>query len=135
MLQAIDFAYEDYATLRKIVDGLHRKHFKCSIDDFGCGYSSYRILKSLPMDEIKIDKFFLEQSDSKSRDDAIFSSIIQLAKNLEMKVTQEGVETKEDPDRLIALGCDTVQGFYYSYPPALSDYIIFVAESNKHNIT
>lgn len=64
--QAIDFAYEDYATLRKIVDGLHRKHFKCSIDDFGCGYSSYRILKSLPMDEIKLDKFFLEQSDLKA---------------------------------------------------------------------
>ncbi|MDD6994641.1 MAG: GGDEF domain-containing phosphodiesterase [Candidatus Borkfalkiaceae bacterium] len=129
------FAYEDYATLRKIVDGLHRRGFKCSIDDFGCGYSSYRILKSLPMDEIKLDKFFLERSDSESRDDAIFSSIIQLAKNLGMKVTQEGVETKEDLERLIALGCDTVQGYYYSYPLPLSDYIIFVANSNKHNIT
>lgn len=129
------FAYEDYVTLRTIVDGLHEKGFKCSIDDFGCGYSSYRILKSLPMDEIKLDKFFLEKSDSETRDDAIMTSIIQLAKNLGMKVTQEGVETKEDLERLIALGCDAVQGYYYSYPLPLSDYIVFVANSREHNIT
>lgn len=129
------FAYEDYATLRTIVDGLHEKGFKCSIDDFGYGYSSYRILKSLPMDEIKLDKFFLEESDDVSRDNAIFTSIIQLAKTLGMKVTQEGVETKEDLDRMIEFGCDVVQGYYYSYPLPLSDYIVFVANSREHNIT
>lgn len=129
------FAYEDYETLRVIVDGLHSKGFKCSIDDFGSGYSSYRILKSLPMDEIKLDKFFLEKSDSEERDFAIFTSIIQLAKNLGMKVTQEGVEYKEDLDRLISLGCDVVQGYYYSYPLPLSDYIIFANTSREHNIT
>ncbi len=129
------FAYENYETLRKIVDGLHEKGFKCSIDDFGCGYSSYRILKSLPMDEIKLDKFFLEKSDSESRDLAIFQSIIQLAKNLGMKVTQEGVELKEDVELLIEQGCDVVQGYYYSRPLPLSDYITFVANSREHNIT
>ena len=128
------FAYEDYTTLRAIVDGLHDKGFHCSIDDFGCGYSSYRILKSLPMDEIKLDKFFLEKSDSEVRDEAIFKSIITLAKNLGMKVTQEGVETKEDLDRLIALGCDAVQGYYYSYPLPLSDYIVFVANTHEHDL-
>lgn len=129
------FAYENYETLRKIVDGLHEKGFKCSIDDFGCGYSSYRILKSLPMDEIKLDKFFLEKSDSESRDLAIFQSIIQLAKNLGMKVTQEGVELKEDVELLIQQGCDVVQGYYYSHPLPLSDYITFVANSREHNLT
>ncbi len=129
------FAYEDYETLRIIVDGLHQKGFKCSIDDFGSGYSSYRILKSLPMDEIKLDKFFLEKSDSDERDLAIFKSIINLAKSLGMKVTQEGVEYKEDLDRLVELGCDVVQGYYYSYPLPLSDYIIFVKSSREHDIT
>ena len=129
------FAYEDYVTLRTIVDGLHAKGFKCSIDDFGCGYSSYRILKSLPMDEIKLDEFFLEKSDSESRDMAIFESIIWLAKKLGMKVTQEGVETKEDLDQLIALGCDAVQGYYYSYPLSLSDYIVFAANTREHDLT
>ncbi|MGN1040090.1 MAG: EAL domain-containing protein, partial [Candidatus Fimimonas sp.] len=129
------FAYENYEILRTIVDDLHDKGFKCSIDDFGCGYSSYRILKSLPMDEIKLDKFFLEKSESESRDLAIFQSIIQLAKNLGMKVTQEGVETKEDLLRLIDLGCDVIQGYYYSHPLPLSDYINFVATSREHNIT
>lgn len=129
------FAYENYEILRNIVDDLHDKGFKCSIDDFGCGYSSYRILKSLPMDEIKLDKFFLEKSGDEKRDTAIFQSIIQLAKNLGMKVTQEGVETKEDLLSLIDLGCDVIQGYYYSHPLPLSDYINFVATSREHNIT
>lgn len=129
------FAYENYTTLNTIVSGLHDKGFKCSIDDFGCGYSSYRILKSLPMDEIKLDKFFLEKSDSVKRDLSIFKSIIDLAKDLGMKVTQEGVETKEDLDLLISLGCDVIQGYYYSYPLPLTDYITFVASSREHNIT
>ena len=86
------------------------------------------------MDEIKLDKFFLEKSDSEVRDEAIFKSIITLAKNLGMKVTQEGVETKEDLDRLIALGCDAVQGYYYSYPLPLSDYIVFVANTHEHDL-
>ena len=80
---------------------LQKNGFKCSIDDFGCGYSSYRILKSLPMDEIKLDKFFLEKSKDEKRDGYIFESIIELAKNLGMKVTQEGIETKEEFEEIV----------------------------------
>ncbi|MCQ2399620.1 MAG: GGDEF domain-containing phosphodiesterase, partial [Clostridia bacterium] len=105
------FAYENYGTLSTIVAKLHANGFKCSIDDFGSGYSSYRILKELPMDEIKLDKFFLEKGTYAERDEHIFKSIIALAKNLGMKVTQEGVETREDVDRLISLGVDVVQGY------------------------
>ncbi|MBQ0099395.1 MAG: EAL domain-containing protein, partial [Firmicutes bacterium] len=121
------FAYENYESLRGIIDKLHANGFKCSIDDFGCGYSSYRILKSLPMDEIKLDKFFLERGDSEERDKHIFESVITLAKKLGMKVTQEGVETSEELEKIISLGCDVVQGYYYSHPLGLNDYINFVA--------
>lgn len=128
------FAYENYETLYSITEGLHKNGFKCSIDDFGCGYSSYRILKSLPMDEIKLDKFFLEKGLNEERDSHIFESIIILAKQLGMKVTQEGVETAADLSRLRKLGCDVVQGYFYSHPLSLSDYISFVAQTHDHDL-
>ena len=128
------FAYESYETLNAITAELHKNGFKCSIDDFGSGYSSYRILKSLPMDEIKLDKFFIEKDLSEERDTHIIKSIIDLAKNLGMKVTQEGVETYEDVERLQKLGCDVIQGYYYSHPIPLTDYLNFVATTRDHNI-
>ena len=128
------FAYENVETLSAIVDDLHRNGFKCSIDDFGSGYSSYLILKFLPMDEIKLDKFFIEKGLSRDRDYHIIESVISAAKKLGMKVTQEGVEEYEDIKRLRALGCDVVQGYYYSKPMPLSDYISFCASSREHNI-
>lgn len=128
------FAYENHETLASIVNDLHRNGFKCSIDDFGSGYSSYMILKFLPMDEIKLDKFFIEKGLSRDRDFHIIESIISVAKKLGMKVTQEGVEEYEDIKRLRALGCDVVQGYYYSKPMPLTDYISFCATSREHNI-
>ena len=128
------FAYENYETLSEIVDKLHKNGFKCSIDDFGSGYSSYRILKFLPMDEIKLDRFFVEKGISDDRDTTISESIIGIGKGLGMKVTQEGVETYEDVQRLRALGCDVIQGYLYSHPLPLNDYITFVANSREHNI-
>lgn len=128
------FAYENYETLFKITEDLHRSGFKCSIDDFGSGYSSYRILKSLPMDEIKLDKFFLEKGWSSERDAHIIESILQLAKNLGMKITQEGVETIEEVNMLRAIGFDVIQGYYYSHPLPMTDYINFATNSKEHNI-
>ncbi|MCQ2770495.1 MAG: EAL domain-containing protein, partial [Clostridia bacterium] len=77
------FAYEDYDTLRVIIERLHKNGFKCSIDDFGVGYSSYNTLKQLSMDEIKLDMFFIKSGIAVERDDAIISSIAKLAKDNE----------------------------------------------------
>jgi diguanylate cyclase (GGDEF)-like protein len=94
-----------------------------SIDDFGTGYSSLMYLKKLPVDEIKIDRSFvtdiLEHSDSL----VIVRSIIDLAHNLGMSVTAEGVETLEIWDELSSLGCDISQG-YYSGPPMSSEDLV-----------
>ena len=125
------FAYEDYDMLRSIVNELHKNGFKCSIDDFGSGFSSYNILKELPMDEIKLDRFFIKDGYSHDRDMKILSSIISLARDLHMKVTQDGVETQEQVDLLRKLGCQVVQGYYYSKPLALTDYIGFLSNEKK----
>ena len=101
----------------------------CSLDDFGTGYSSYNVLKTLEMDEIKLDKFFLGKGASFERDQLLLSSTIDVIKKMGVKVTQEGVETKEDYDRLKALGCDVIQGFYFSRPMKYVDYRKFVKEN------
>ena len=128
------FAYENYDVLKTIVDRLHKAGFQTSIDDFGCGYSSYRILKELPMDEIKLDKFFIDYSENPERINSIFESVISLAKKLNMKVTQEGVERPEDVELLKNLGCDVIQGYIYSHPLSLTDYLHFVENTKDHNL-
>lgn len=123
------FAYENYEFLGEIVEKLHRNGFECSIDDFGTGYSSYNILKTIPMDEIKLDKFFLSKGLSQQRDQTVLESVIAMVKKLGMKVTQEGVETKEELYRLEELGCDVIQGYYFAKPMKYSDYCQFIDEN------
>ena len=122
------FAYEDYERLRDIVNQLHANGFKCSIDDFGSGFSSYSILKELPMDELKLDSFFIRKGFSGERDLKILSSVIELGRSLNMKVTQEGVETKDQLLLLKKLGCNVIQGYYYAKPLVQSDYIDFMSQ-------
>ena len=120
------FAFEDYERLRETVNALHRNGFNCSIDDFGSGFSSYNILKELPMDEIKLDRFFIDKGFSDERDFKVLSSVIQLGRGLNMKVTQEGVETRSQMDMLKKLGCNVIQGYFYSKPLVESDYDDFL---------
>ena len=124
-------AYENFDMLKLMTEELHANGFYCSIDDFGSGYSSYNTLKELQMDEIKLDSFFIKRGTSFDRDMAILQSVISLAKKLGMKVTQEGVETHDEMDLLRKLGCDVVQGYHYSKPLFLSDYVQFISDPNK----
>ena len=101
----------------------------CSLDDFGTGYSSFSVLKELEMDEIKLDKVFLDRSSHPDRDEMLLQSVIGMVKKIGTKITQEGVENKEQFDKLIAYGCDVVQGFYFARPMKYSDYRQFVEEN------
>ncbi len=89
---------------------------KLAIDDFGTGYSSLLYLKNYPIDRIKIAREFIEDILTVPNDRAIASTVIAMAKSLNMQVIAEGVETKEQADLLLELGCDEVQGFHYSPP-------------------
>ena len=87
-----------------------------SIDDFGGGYSSLQRLCSLPFNEIKIDAEFIRDLSSEPRSRAAISSVLSMARELNIGVVIEGIETVEQRDILISLGCETGQGYLLAHP-------------------
>jgi diguanylate cyclase (GGDEF)-like protein len=87
-----------------------------ALDDFGTGYSSLSYLTAFPFDKIKIDKSFIRNLTHQPRSSAIISSIVTLARGLDMSVTAEGVETAEEFERLKALGVNFAQGYLFGRP-------------------
>lgn len=127
------FAYENYEYLAEIIKQLKSEGFLCSLDDFGTGYSSFSVLKELEMDEIKLDKVFLEKSSRPDRDEMLLQSVIEMAKKTGAKITQEGVEEKRQFDKLVSYGCDVIQGYYFARPMKYVDYRKFVEDNfTKH---
>lgn len=118
-------AMSDTADFNKILDALHKIGFKVSMDDFGSGYSSLNVLGKIDIDEMKIDKDFLkevsEKKDSKSV--MIMEEMIQLSKKLNLKTVVEGVETKENEEMIRQFGCDYAQGYYYSKPIPVDEFV------------
>lgn len=91
-----------------------------SLDDFGSGYSSLSYLQNLPIDRLKMDRLFIK--DFPYQNDNLIRSIINLGHNLKLKVLAEGAENKEQVELLQNLGCDQVQGYYYSKPVPIEDF-------------
>jgi EAL domain-containing protein (putative c-di-GMP-specific phosphodiesterase class I) len=90
--------------------------FHLSIDDFGTGYSSLAYLRRFPIDELKIDRMFVQGLINSEQDQQIVKSIVDLAHNFKLPVVAEGVEDEETLKALQALGCDEIQGFYFAKP-------------------
>lgn len=111
-----------------------RKHgFGVSIDDFGAGYSSLNMLKDMETDVIKLDKEFFRTGRLKKEDKIILSNIITMAKQLNMKVLSEGVETLEQSAFLKEVHCDMVQGFLYAKPMPVMIFENLMARLTKTN--
>jgi EAL domain-containing protein (putative c-di-GMP-specific phosphodiesterase class I) len=102
-----------------------------SIDDFGTGYSSLAYLRSLPMNEIKIDRSFVMNMDKDENDAVIVRSTIDLGRNLGLDVVAEGVESETIWSQLDALGCDLLQGFYLSRPVPAGDLVAWLRERQR----
>ena len=94
---------------------------KLSLDDFGTGYSSLGYLKNLPVDKIKIDRSFIQDLPHDDNDAALLNSIVALSEGLNLKVLAEGVETQDQQDMLLELGCYYSQGYFFSKPKSAND--------------
>jgi diguanylate cyclase (GGDEF)-like protein len=101
---------------------LKEKGFKIAIDDFGSGYASFKYLKNLLADILKIDKEFVENIANSTNDRKIVEIIIDFANKFEMNLIAEGVENKDQENILSKLGCNLFQGYYYSKPLPLQDF-------------
>jgi diguanylate cyclase (GGDEF)-like protein len=104
-----------------IVERLRSMGFQLSIDDFGTGYSSLAYLKKLPVSELKIDQSFVMDMLASENDVVIVRATIDLAHNLGLKVTAEGVENAEALEMLKRFGCDIGQGYFFSRPMPIDE--------------
>ncbi|MGF1591489.1 MAG: EAL domain-containing protein [Pleurocapsa sp.] len=95
---------------------LKTRGISIALDDFGTGYSSLSYLQKLPINTLKIDRSFVTNIASNPDDAAISKAIVALAQSLELNITAEGVETKEQFNYLQSQGCHEVQGYYFSRP-------------------
>jgi diguanylate cyclase (GGDEF)-like protein len=107
-------ALQDSEAIRDILQSVKSMGVKCSIDDFGVGFSNLGYLGTLPIDKIKIDKSFVRRINSPDGKSALVVGIISLARGLGLEVVAEGVETKEELDFLRRHGCDQIQGYLFS---------------------
>lgn len=118
------------ATAEMLV-AFRRIGIKIAIDDFGTGYSSLNYLKQLPLTRLKIDQSFISDIPTDHHDVAIARTIIALGKNLSLDVLAEGIETAEQLAFLQAEGCNSGQGYHFSYPlppDALKDYLLAIQQ-------
>lgn len=104
---------------------------KISIDDFGTGYSSLYYLKHLPLDELKIDRAYVQDITEDHNDAAIVEAILSMSRHLGLEVVAEGVETKEQADFLHKNGCTCFQGFLYSNSLPLDEFAARYLQKNE----
>jgi len=115
-----------------VIDALVRlkaQGISIALDDFGTGYSSLSYLQKLPLDRLKVDRAFVTDIDKEGQS-VIAETIINLGKKMNLKVIAEGIEEIAQQERLIELGCDEVQGFYYAKPMPEEEFLQFLNEQN-----
>ena len=102
----------------EIMRALKRQGVRIALDDFGTGYSSLRYLRSFPLDALKIPRFFVEGIERSFEDSALARATLQLGDTFGLDVVAEGVETREQVEALMRLGCRFAQGFFLGRPQA-----------------
>ena len=104
------------------MDLLKKDDISSSIDDFGSGYSSLSLLQNLDFDIIKLDKSLIDTLISKEKSLKVVKNIVRMAKDLNMSVLAEGVESKNEYDVLSELDCDMIQGYLFDKPLSTQEF-------------
>jgi diguanylate cyclase len=109
----------------QLLQNIKDLNFSLAIDDFGTGFSSLSYLRQMPLDCLKIDRSFIQNVTSFAGSN-IVQMVLQLARSLNFKVVAEGVETSEQLQALVDLGCDQVQGYYFAKPMPIEDLLLWL---------
>ena len=115
--------FNEKERMLEVMRNLKEFNMNLSIDDFGSGYSSLNLLRDIPFDVLKIDRGFLDESSQSETGKWILRKIVEMADGLNLKVICEGVETHEQVEMLLDIGCIYAQGFLYSRPVPLDDFM------------
>ncbi len=132
LLEVTESAYtEDSSQIIETVKKLRKKGFRIEMDDFGTGYSSLNMISTLPIDALKLDMQFIRNAFKARKDTRLLEVVIRLAESLGVPTISEGVETAEQMLTLKSMGCDIVQGYYFSPPLPPEEFEHFIAEKKK----
>ncbi len=125
---------EDIDYILPLLEKIRILGIKISMDDFGTGYSSLSILRKLPIDELKIDKSFIDTIVEDTGAQKMVQSIMSIGYNLNLEILAEGVETKAQKELLLSLGCDKFQGYYFAKPMS-KEALITLLKKATSNLT
>jgi EAL domain-containing protein (putative c-di-GMP-specific phosphodiesterase class I) len=124
--EVTESAYSDNTSqIIDVIGDLRRHGFQVEMDDFGSGYSSLNMLKDMPVDLLKIDMMFLYKTKDTRKAQLILQNIINLSGDLGIPSLTEGVETRDQRDMLLSMGCKMFQGYYFAKPMPLEDFEAF----------
>ena len=129
ILEITESAYtEDSGRIVERVRKLRDLGFCIEMDDFGSGYSSLNMLSALPIDVLKLDMQFIRSAFQDQKAMHLLEAMIRLAESIEVPCIAEGVETREQADALKQMGCDIIQGYYFSRPLPAQEFVNYVRE-------
>ena len=132
MIEITESAYAENAQgLIEVLDSMRKKGFKIEMDDFGTGYSSLGMLTEIPIDILKIDMSFVRSMEKHEKNKRMVELIIDIAKFLKVPCVAEGVETESQLRALRKMGCDVIQGYFFSKPVAPEDFAKFIEKEKS----
>ena len=132
LLEVTESAYtQDSSQIVAAVEGLRKLGFQIEMDDFGTGYSSLNMISTLPIDALKLDMHFIHTAFAEGGNTHMLEVIVGISDYLSVPVIAEGVETEEQLRALKALGCDLVQGYFFSKPVPAADFEAFILQKKE----
>ena len=127
MLEITESAYsESVGELIAVIERLRNKGFKIEMDDFGSGYSSLNMITTIPIDVLKMDMKFIQNMQKDEKSLKLVELVIDIAKFLDVPVVAEGVEDETEMNLLKNMGCDIIQGYYFSKPVPAEEFSAFI---------
>lgn len=113
--------------VKRVLNGFIQNDFSLAIDDFGTGYSNFEYMKDKMFGILKVDRSFVTNINNNSNNSILVGFIIKMAHEMGVKICAEGVETKEELDKIKELGADYIQGYYYSRPVRCNDFLNLIS--------